>query len=101
MEATISALNGASSTTFVKPAFFDKVDNLCKADGGDDNGMTGNRCILDEPKGRSGEFGVLQYVSKNRMCIGNAGNHSKSSAKPRNISRRFSSISSAEGPGPY
>lgn len=40
-------------------------------------------------------------LRKCRMGIGNRGKHRKSSPKPRNISARFSSISSADGAGPY
>src|SRR5262249_2238472 len=57
--------------------------------------------LIDKITSGSGETLVVEQIPECCMGIRDTSYHSESSAKPRNISRRFSSISSAEGAGPY
>jgi len=83
-----------------KAILLDQIHQLNQGDGGDGYFLSCKGGPVDEGSGVKREAGVAENVPDGRVRIGNPGNPQNSSPKSWNISARFWSISSADGPGP-
>jgi len=81
--------------------FFDQVHDFSQGNHRYRDFSPGIRSNLNGQLRRGGQAGFTKQRPEPGMRGGNAGDHSASLPKPRNISRRFSSISSTEGADPY
>ena len=57
--------------------------------------------FIQERSRANGQPLIVEQAPQGGMSVSTGRNHHKSRAKPRKISARFASISSAEGAGPY
>src|ERR1035438_3695687 len=79
----------------------DQVHDLCQADWSEGYSLIRCGSFVKEVFGHSRKSWVTIQKPQCRVRVGDACDHQTSRPKFRNISRRFSSISSAEGAGPY
>ena len=116
MVSTTSPVNGASSRNKIgiverssqlvvgrywEATSLRQVYDFGQADRREHDFITGPGSIIHETACGVGEARILEQVPKRGVGIRNLSNHGTSLANPLNISRRFSSISSSDGPAPY
>src|ERR1035438_9105545 len=116
MASTISIVNGTSSRTWFgslrafrrsvyaaigRRVFFDEGNNFGQTDRRKSDLSPRYSSVIDEFSRGNRQLRIVKQVPDGCMGIGYSGNHRKASGKPRNISARLVSISSAEGAGPY